>query len=324
MNILFLPKSCMSYIEQNQSCKELIQLVNTHLTDNFIINDMSIINTKAEEVFSYLESITMDDNRLFYLVNHISDMQESVLVSLLKTVTNIEEKFIILFRLCEGNYDKYKDDMNALLKMVSDNETMKNDPFFVYHIIEYYMMGPMNFDKIKDVTETINQHYSKHALLATQITTKQLSLRTRVVEESKYDELKEVFDTYLNDVASVNNLDLPLLKCSLFYINFLAFNKDLEGLRESISYINTHKTEVISYNSMGNVNDCISLLILLNRIKAILLPDMELVTDVWNETELRLINAENMIDELPQSPIYTDDEKLYSDLYFWYTMFLCA
>lgn len=322
MNALFFPKSCAEFINTNEECHALITVTHNELSKYILLDDMNHINQLTEAAFDALDSVTVNDQRLVNLINNVDALSETELTIRLESAADICEKLIILHRLCDISYQKYVSNVNQLLNIVTKRDDIKDDPYMTYIIFDFLMMGPLNFDKIQDVAKLIVQEYQETALIATEIVTRHIIFRSRGdMDFASYTNTILGIDNYMNIVANGTDININLLRSSVSYITFVANNNDVTRLRDIITWVDTHKEEVVNYNSLGNINQCIPLLIILHHINRCIITPLELSDDNWNDVERAIIFGEDITSILEKDyPLFTDDNSLYTDMHYWYSM----
>ena len=197
------------------------------------------------------------------------------------------------------------------------------DPYLVENYIACMLQTKNTLKSIKELTRVMIDDLTDLASLECGFTTICKRVMTQIDSHAVgYDNMVSAMESLISDVARACDNSQEFFKSNVFYLKFLATHKDVERLKPLLHWIFEHKEEMIASNNLISSNNGLHVLLILNKIKKYLLPNLEFSDSVWNETERQLLLADEFIPENRYLELFTNDNTLYLDMGSWYDLVL--
>lgn len=323
MNIVWYPNECKPFIYQHQEFIKLRDIArNTH--QSYIITDATeTLNRAMASIDSVAQSITSDQNRLVYLVTNVENLPLETLVTELDKSTRTEERLIILHQLCQLDISTYGQRMETLVKSITEQGGLSNDPFYVDILNSYPVLTNDTKEAIDLSFSNVTTRFREQAKIALLAAIRGAFVNSSYLYAITADEFITYIDGYIDSICDTLRLDPMMFKSSIEYINFLLCNNMMEKLNRSIQWINEHKEEAIDIHSSTNTNTSFDLLILINRMKHNNALTVTLSDTTWNSKEMEVINSDTVdtitaYDELGFGRIYI------TTIFNWYNAIITS
>lgn len=294
MNIVWYPNECKPSIYQHQEFIKLRDIAhNTH--QSYIITDATeTLNQAMASIESVAQSITSEQNRLVYLVTNVENLPLETLVTELDKSTRTEERLIILHQLCQLDIGTYGQRMESLVKNVTEQGGLSNDPFYVDILNSYPVLTNDTKDAIDISFANVTNRFREQSKIALLAAIRGAFVNSSYLYELTVDEFISYIDGYIDSICDTLKLDPMMFKSSIEYINFLICNNMMERLNRSIQWIDEHKEDAIDIHSSTNTNTSFDVLILINRMKHNEVLTATLSDTTWNSKEMEVINSETV------------------------------
>jgi hypothetical protein len=292
MNIVWYPNECKPFIYQHQEFIKLRDIArNTH--QSYIITDATeTLNQAMASIEPVAQSITSEQNRLVYLVTNVENLPLDMLVAELDKSTRAEERLIILHQLCQLDIGTYGQRMETLVKNVTEQGGLSNDPFYVDILNSYPVLTSDTKEAIDISFANVTNRFREQATIALLAAIRGAFVNSSYLYELTADEFITYIDGYIDSICDTLSLDPMMFKSSIEYINFLLCNNMMEKLNRSIQWIDEHKEDAINIHSSTNTNTSFDILILINRMKHNEVLTTTLSDTSWNSKEMEVINSE--------------------------------
>ena len=303
MNIVWYPNECKPSIYQHQEFIKLRDIAhNTH--QSYIITDATeTLNQAMASIESVVQSITSEQNRLVYLVTNVENLPLETLITELDKSTRTEERLIILHQLCQLDIGTYGQRMESLVKNVTEQGGLSNDPFYVDILNSYPVLTNDTKDAIDISFANVTNRFREQSKIALLAAIRGAFVNSSYLYELTADEFITYIDGYIDSICDTLKLDPMMFKSSIEYINFLMCNNMMERLNRSIQWIDEHKEDAIDIHSSTNTNTSFDILILINRMKHNEVLTATLSDTTWNSKEMEVINSETVDTITPYSEL---------------------
>ena len=294
MNIVWYPNECKPFIYQHQEFIKLRDIAhNTH--QSYIITDATeTLNQAMVSIEPVAQSITSEQNRLVYLVTNVENLPLETLVTELDKSTRTEERLIILHQLCQLDIGTYGQRMESLVKNVTEQGGLSNDPFYVDILNSYPVLTNDTKDAIDISFANVINRFREQSKIALLAAIRGAFVNSSYLYELTADEFIAYIDGYIDSICDTLKLDPMMFKSSIEYINFLICNNMMKRLNRSIQWIDEHKEDAIDIHSSTNTNTSFVVLVLINRMKHNEVLTATLSDTTWNSKEMEVINSETV------------------------------
>lgn len=318
MNIAWYPNECKEFIYSYPELMELRDLARNDHQSYIITNTTDALEEKFGAVDNILRGITKEQNRLAYLVTQIDDLPIETVLEELDTSTRLEERLIILNRLCRLDMFTYGPRMEAFVRNLIDQGVVLNDPYYVEIMNTYPIISTGDKESIDECFSNVTGVYKDQMKIALFIAIKKALVESKYVFESTPDDFITYIDSYIDSICEMNNMDPMMFRASIDYMNFLLCNNMIDKLDMIVQWIDSHKEDAIYINSSTDLNTTFDLLLLINRLKHFDKLSTPLTESSWNTEEMTVINATSADEIKPYSVLNTTADNIQL-LFKWYT-----
>ena len=325
MNLVFLPNEAAHELDQIASYKTARELVERDLRTNIVTADMTEVCSAIGQFHKDVEAITREQNPLLWLVSNIDNYTETAVIADLKNSCTMAEEIIYMNRLVKLNRRKYCSRMKQTFSKYGEHPlcSFDNDSYLVENYITALLQTDLTFNMVKKITNALLEDVTDLQSIESGFSTIYNHLMTRIHPgDNGYTDMIEKVDALIAEVAHMSGNSPEFFKSDAFYIKFVMCHKDIARLKPIIEWIHAHKEEMISANNLIGSNNGLHILLLLNKIKKHLLPELEFPESVWNSAELELLHANTFEPKAEYLHLFTTDDMLYQDMCSWYDLVL--